>query len=817
MKMVLILLIFFVELLAQGESVVLQLQWKHQFQFAGFYVAKERGFYKEVGFDVEIKECDYAMNVTDEVISGKAEYGVGRSSLLIAHNSGKPVVALGAIFQSSPSILISIDPKIKEVKDLKAKRVMIASEEADSASMLAMLRSHEITEDDLILQEHTFDLESLINKDTDAMACYLSNEPYQLNERNISYHILNPKEYGYDFYGDILFTSKAQIKKSPIRVRQFYKASMRGWKWAFEHIKETSELILNKYNTQNKSLQSLIYEGNVLKGLALTPETTLGFLSHKRFKEIEDAYRLSGLITKIEDLKEFIDPLDLNKQEVRIGILAKRGLEKTLKRWSDFQTYLNTTLEYYHFKIVPLSFKKLALSVKNGEVDFVLTNTMQYVQLERNYGISRIATLENIGHKVLEGVKVFGGVIVAKKSNTKIHSIKDLKHQRFGAVSPESFGGWVMACDTLQKYDIAKDDINVTFLHRHDDVIYAILNKTVDAGTVRTDTLERMEDEGLIVLDELKVIHQKTYKDFPYLVSTNLYPEWPFSKIKHTSDKLATHLLTALLQMPSSSKAAQSAHIKGWTIPLDYSSVHTLLKHLKIAPYDSYEFSLKDVVQRYILAIYLIGAILILIAFIIIYELRINHYLKSFNSKLESRVQRRTQALEVANANLKLLAQTDPLTGIDNRGYFMSQAENYFELAKRNKTLLQVLSLDIDYFKTVNDTYGHHVGDEMLRLFTKTILSLLRKSDIFGRVGGEEFVICLHDTSNEGAEILAEKILMAVSQSAYHLKNGESISRTLSIGIGHLSDEENFEALLEKSDTALYKAKRAGRNCYKVY
>ncbi len=509
--------------------------------------------------------------------------------------------------------------------------------------------------------------------------------------------------------------------------------------------------------------------------------------------------------------------MGLNKEHVKIGILAKRGVAQTLKRWSTLEGYLNERVENYHFKIIPLDFSSLAVSVEKKEVDFILTNTMQYVQLENKHGVSRMLTLENLGKDGEGSSKRFGGVIFTKKDNHKVEKIKDLKGLVFGAVSPDSFGGWLMAHEVLEHEGIKKENLKLKFLNSHDKVVHAVLNGSIEAGTVRTDTLERMASEGLINLEDIKVINAQKYEGFSYLLSSKLYPEWPFAKLKHTSDQLGNLVLSALIQMPSSSQAAQTADVKGWTIPLDYSSVHTLLKKLRIYPYDQSEFSVKDVFEKYIFWIYFLGAVLIFIALAIMYEMRINYYLKSFNFKLENQVRERTRALEIANAKLKVYAHTDPLTGIYSRGYFMNQARGYFDMAKRNSTPLQVLSLDIDYFKKINDTYGHQVGDEMLKRFTQTIEKLLRKSDIFGRIGGEEFVICLQNTADDGAQTFSKKILEEVEKATYTMENGEQISCTVSIGVAHLKDEKSFDVLLKNSDMALYEAKESGRNRVKTY
>ena len=127
----------------------------------------------------------------------------------------------------------------------------------------------------------------------------------------------------------------------------------------------------------------------------------------------------------------------------------------------------------------------------------------------------------------------------------------------------------------------------------------AILLGQADAGTVRTNILERMAAQGLIELNQFKVINPRPTDRFPLVHSTALYPEWPFSKVSHTPNELAQKVAVALLNMPPEHPAAQHGSYAGWTVPLDYQPVHELFRRLKLPPYD-HDFTLRDVVQRYL-------------------------------------------------------------------------------------------------------------------------------------------------------------------------------------------------------------------------
>jgi PAS domain S-box-containing protein len=306
--MKLLLLFFGVVFYAYGADafspVTLQLQWKHQFQFAGYYIAKEKGFYREAGLDVTIHEYSDGIDPVEDVSTGKTAFATGRSSLILEQD--KDILLLAAIFQSSPFVLQAVDNgTIHSLKDIKNKKVMVSSSLADLASITAMLKLEGITEYDFQAVKHSYNPQDLIDGNVDFMSSYISNEPFILSERGISSVIFDPRDYGFDFYGDILFTSKAYAKAHPEIVEKFYRATLQGWKYAFNHISETANLIYRKYNTQHKSKRALRYEGKVLKKLAFREGVPFGKIEPVRLREIANTYRLLGIESGLQ--KEYSD------------------------------------------------------------------------------------------------------------------------------------------------------------------------------------------------------------------------------------------------------------------------------------------------------------------------------------------------------------------------------------------------------------------------------------------------------------------------------------------------------------------------------
>ncbi len=276
-------------------NVSLQLQWLHQFQFAGFYMAKEKGFYKAAGLDVEIREFTAETNTIGDVVARRADFGIGRSIIIDGMNHQK-VIALGAMFQHSPLMLMTTKKSgITSAKGLRGKRVMFKTEDLTSAPMVAMLASAGLGMDDIIHQPHSFNIDDLINGTTDAMLSYTTNEPFFLQQKGIEYNILSPSDYGFDFYSDILFTSRQLLRTRPELVRAFYEASIKGWLYAFDHIDESIDLILKKYNTQNKSREHLLYEAGELKKLAFADGVPFGHIDRHKIHRIVDIYKVLGL------------------------------------------------------------------------------------------------------------------------------------------------------------------------------------------------------------------------------------------------------------------------------------------------------------------------------------------------------------------------------------------------------------------------------------------------------------------------------------------------------------------------------------------
>ncbi len=306
MKKIIVILSLCISLFAT-QKVVLQLDWLNQFQFAGYYMAKELGYYRDVGLDVEIKEFKKDTDIFSVIPEKKADFAVGHSSIIISQINGADIVALGAIYQQSPMVLLTRDDtNINTVADLKNKKIMLSNDAQDMASLMAMLSSSGLTLKDINVVPHSFNLDDLIDKKTDAMASYISNEPIRMQDKGIGYKVFNPKDYGFRFYDDILFTSSTYIKNNPQTTKDFYEATMRGWTYAFDNITQSAEIIYKHYNTQHKTLIQLIKEGESLKRLACRKAVPLGYLDKDQLSDIVKVYKVFGMTSKDLNYDSFV-------------------------------------------------------------------------------------------------------------------------------------------------------------------------------------------------------------------------------------------------------------------------------------------------------------------------------------------------------------------------------------------------------------------------------------------------------------------------------------------------------------------------------
>lgn len=728
------------------EKVSVKLQWADQFQFAGYYVAKEKGFYQDAGLDVTLQKFDPKKLAIDEVMAGRSTYGIGRSSLLVDRMEGKDVVALAAIFQSSPFVLLSAKSSdIQTPHDLIGKRIMMTQDFQDTISIRAMLNSQDIRMDQIKFLEHSYNPIDIANGKTDVMACYISNEPFVLKEKGIETNAINPEAYGFDFYSDILFTSESEVHNHPKRVRAFVDATLKGWEYAFEHIEETSRLIKDRYNGQNKSLESLIYEGQVLKELAYRGNKPLGSIAVDKFRRISDIYAVMGIHQNEKRLEGFVYD-DNSRQTVSLSVDEHSFLHMNTIRytatsmWPPFNFYSEGNSA--DLQGVAVDFWKLIVERTGMKVAFVASPTWAGI-MDAIKSKAVDVTLGTSLSKEKETYALFSkpyasfpNVIVTNKTIDFLPGLEALSGKR------------VAMCEGYSATEaVASKYPNITIVGVEDtrEGLKLLSSGRVDA-----------------VIDILPVV--------AYLMNADHHLDL---KISGTTEFIFDVRMMIRNDYPEL-KAIIDKAIDSIT-PAERQRI--LNRYIAISYEDRIDYG-------WVYGITL--AALLIISIFMYRQFEMGKYHK----------------------RLLKMATTDPLTGLVNRIRLDEKLLECHQFYQRTGRTFSVIIIDLDYFKRVNDTYGHLIGDKTLVNLSQLVSDNIRSIDTLGRWGGEEFMIICPETDSEGGKQLAEKIQSVIEQ--YDFPHIHTL--TCSFGISESREGDRIENVVGRADSALYRAKEEGRN-----
>ena len=727
-----------------NQKVTLYLDWLNQFQFAGYYMAKENGYYNDLDLDVNIIEYSKDANndITQKVIKDEAVYGIGKSSLIIDKFAGNDIILLSSIFQNSPMALISLSSSnIKTPKDLINKKIMITNDAKESVSIKSLLMSEGVNFQDLNTQNFSSnEINDLINGNIDAITCYLSNEPFILKQKNIDFNIIHPNNYNFDFYEGILFTSQKELKNNPIRAQNFNQASIKGWEYAFNNIEKTAKIIYEKYNTQNKSLESLIFEGEVLKKLSKIDENLLGNINPRTIDEIKRIYSLLNL--KSTHISFETESIILNKTHTLLN-------ENDLNYLNANQFTLLTQADH-----IPFSFKNLNELI-GIEIDFwkLISD-----KLSKPFNIEEVLK-DNILNIFSNSIKVKFVYSFKKESSDKnvlsnpiakvplalatkngVHYISDLnsvEHIKIGVLKD------------LEIFESLKRDYpNVNFIEINtiDDGIYRLKNNLLFGLIDNLYTLSHQIEQFQI--DVLKINTTLKYK-------INIYLE--VKKQNEQFIKIVNKIIDSLSEKEKSSI---------------FNNYQLILYHNNIDIY-------------YILK-FVIPLIILLSVFIFL------------NYRLRNEIKKR----EETEIKLSNLANNDSLTGIYNRRKIEELCEAELKRSERYSNELSVIFFDVNDFKIINDKLGHHKGDEVLIKIASVISQNIRTTDYFGRWGGDEFLIVLPQTNLYKTEHLVKILENILTTINFDLKMNRKIS--CSFGLSQYEKNDTLDSFLKRADESMY-------------
>ncbi|MBU0721137.1 diguanylate cyclase [bacterium] len=680
----------------------LQLQWLDQFQFAGYYVAKEKGFYRDVGLDVELLQFDNTISTVESVLSSKATYGIGRSSLIIDRSNGKEIVLLASAFQSSPSVLIATkQSNIKTVLDFVGKRIMMTNDAVSSVAIQAMMNSNGVLTNKTIKQKHSFDVDDLINQKTDLMASYISNEPFLLNEKGIEYTIFDPKSYGFDFYSDILFTSANEIKNHRQRAISFTEASVRGWIYAFDHIDETVELILKKYNVQNKSKAALKFEAEALKKLAYYNNEEFGHIDKVKIEKIHDYYHVMGWLKDEIDIDAFIQ----HEHRSKLYFLLSKKEQEYLKD-NKIITFTNLP-NWLPFEGVDKNNNYLGIVADHlGLVESALGIEFQKI-ISRSWN-------ESLDIAMNEKATVISGDISDTVLNEKFNPIESYVKNPIVIIMKHS-------ADYVDKLnEIANKKIAVIKNHVYTDEVY---EQRPNIQFIEVDNIEN----GLLGIEIGK---------YDAMLAPLAMASYNITKMSLEDISIVgkTDLIMQLTLFVNKKE------------PLLHSILNKAMKNISDTQHQNILTKWRhtnNITKIDYTLIWKIFAFMALVLAFIIYRY---HIIKEHNKQLQE------------------LSTHDALTKLYNRRYLDTKMNALLSLAKRYETPFSIILIDIDDFKLVNDLHGHDEGDTVLKKIAAILSENSRSTDIAGRWGGEEFLIICEHSGLQAAIATAQKMCQKIEE-----------------------------------------------------
>lgn len=743
-KKILLLIIICSNLFAK-ESITLYLDWLDQFQFAGYYIAKEKGFYSDFGLDVEIKSFDQNVNIVDEVLKNSSVYGIGKSSLILDKYNNKDIVFVSSIFQQSPLILISLKSKnINKISDLKNKKIMITDDAVQTATIKSILNSDKDFEfSSLKIIPHSGDINDLINNKTDVMACYLSNEPYLLSKKGIDFNYFTTNYLNINFYEGIVFTSQNEALMNPYRVQSFDKASLMGWEYAFSNIEESAKIIFEKYNKQNKSLDELIYEANVLKELSKFDSGLLGNININRIEDIKKFYTYSGINKSVNTFNS--KSILFDKE-----YLILNNTQKNYLKQNQFSLLVKDLNQPFSFKIGN-EFKGFELDLWNlmsnkllkpfsieeilsSDVPLIFSNA---IKTNFVYSFEKPDKKDKIYTKPITQIPL---VVATKNSKSFISDLSSLEGAKIGILDSLNIKGKLLSLyPKIEFIEFENDDKAIKALNNNN--IYGYINNIYSLNSY----LSKRNFDDLKINSSLDI-------------TLNLYLEL------NSNDKEFRDILDLGISKIKKDEIS--------TILNSYTQVF-VKEHI-----DYMQF------------------VKIIIPFLIIIALVL--YL---NYKLYKEIKLRKEAQK----DLISLATKDTLTDIYNRRKIEELCENEIKMANRYKTPFSIIFFDINDFKYINDSYGHHIGDEVLIQVSKVISLNIRATDSFGRWGGDEFLIVLPQTDFNQANSLTSILEEQILNSNFDFDKNLKIS--CSFGVYEYKILDTLDNMIRNSDENMYQAK----------
>ncbi|AYJ80440.1 diguanylate cyclase [Aliarcobacter cryaerophilus] len=753
MKLFLLLFLFSTFLHSSSlEKVSIQFNWKYQFEVAGFIAAKEKGFYENAGLDVELKEYNPDIDILFDVLNQKVTYGISSSNIVLENKKLASIVLLATYLQKSPLIFVT-KPDIKTPSQFLGKTIMGNKDELKNSSLALLLSHFNINFSNTKFIPHNFKIDDFISDKVEIMSAFRSNQLYELDKRNIDYNIIDPADYGFVMSAVNLYTSKDEALNHKARTQKFIEATNRGWDYALNNKEEIIDILINKYGV-DKSKEALFYETDVVSQVMMRDFYPIGKVSPELTQRLVKQLSYSGIIEPNQKVNNIFFEDIVDKIPIDFS-LTKNG-----KDYLNSKHSLKMCIDPYWY---PIEF------IKDGEISGITSDLKRYFE-------EKIAT--NIE------------LVPTNNWNESLDFIKNKKCDIISSISPSydrmsylNFTKPILTFPIVVTTQKDKPFLRDISLLRNEKI--AILKGHFIAEHIKDyfPYIKIVEvssmNEGLDLVEQGDVYG---YVDNSLVLSSTIQKEFSNSlKISFRFD-----ILDELSIGTRNDEPILNDIFSRLVDDLDEVKKQEFLNNWTIITEQVGWFSLKEMIFLVIFTTTIFGGL-------VFYQRR----------------------LKVLNKKLKKLYLTDKLTGLYNR--FKIDKELYLQKEKidRNSNYSCGLMLvDIDYFKSINDTLGHLVGDHILKEISNLLKNNFRKIDIVGRWGGEEFLIILPFTSKEISKKVAENLRVLIEENNFTYKMDRKI--TISVGVTEFSKIKSVEDTLLLVDNLLYKAKENGRNRVEV-
>lgn len=756
------------------QTVRLQLKWRHQFQFAGYYAAVEKGYFRQAGLKVELLAGGPGIDPLQPLVAGQADYAVLSPSVLLDRQRGMPVVVLAAIFQHSANVLMTRrDTGLFTPHDLEGKRIMLSTE--PDPEIGAMLKNEGVSPDKLHIVPPNWSVEDLAAGRIDGQSAYLSNEPYLLKQRGVEPFLIRPETYGIDFYGDCLVTTEGEISAHPKRVEGMRRAVQQGWQYALEHQEEIARLIASSYS-QEKSLDHLLFEAKAIEPLIRSDLVEIGYINPQRWQRIGEIYAQMGMITGALNLNGFLYPMLEEERDVRLHAWVRQALGGLV--------------------VV------LVLGITAGVVLLVFNNRLAG-EVERR--TSDLSASERSFRAFFE----LASVGVAQV---------DVRSGRFVRINRKFC---TLLGDTEEKLQTAQleecthpDDVELDRRHLAELIAGRIAEFTVEIRLLSTE-----EVPIWVILSASPLWSAGEEPDFALVVVRDITKRKLAEEELVFASKVFEHSIEGIVVTDAGGTILQVN--PAFTAITGYSAREAIGNNPRILKSNRHgeEFYRRMWIQLGEEGQWA-GEIWnrrkdgeVYPEWLTINAVRnpqgkITNYVSIFHDITE--LKRQQEALEHQ-------AQHDALTGIPNRVLLNDRLQVALNRMGRTGRRVALLFFDLDHFKNINDGFGHMVGDTLLVQLAERLKSQLRIGDTLARQGGDEFLILLPEVEEvEDVSLVAARLLETL-QRPFVIGEIECFV-TASVGVT-IAPDDGREAgvLIKNADMAMYRAKKLGRNNFQFF